>query len=421
MALSCGRSFTLCVTEDAELFAWGCGMGSDPVLHEQQPAPVGGPASISRAAAGARHHAVVAEDGALYTCGEGRSGPLGLGDGEPRRRLTRVPQAAFGGVRVVLASCGGCHTIAVTGAAQAWACGENDSGQLGVGDTTHRLSFTQVAAGGIVAAACGWNHSVLVSADGSVRTCGWGVFGCLGHNDRQGRVLPTLLCAEPFRASRVASVAAGDCHTLAVDDDGALWAWGNGAHGQLCLGDQQNRLLPTLAEAFGGSRVRAAACGDAYTLVLTEAGELWAAGRGARGRLGLADEDDRLVPARVDPRHFAHAPLCAVAAGECHSAAVTEGGELYTWGRGEALGLPSQAPGGLGHADLADRLVPTRVPPQLLGGAGVGRTLVLPAELALAFAMGTHARLGGEWIAALPAELVRRVLEACARRVVCAS
>lgn len=344
MALSCGRSFTLCVTEDAELFAWGCGMGSDPVLHEQQPAPVGGPASISRAAAGARHHAVVAEDGALYTCGEGRSGPLGLGDGEPRRRLTRVPQAAFGGARRA-------------GQLRRLPHDRCDGRGAGVGLRRERLR----------AARRGRHHAPAVVHAGGRRghrggrvrmepqRAGvgrrqradlWlGVFGCLGHNDRQGRVLPTLLCAEPFRASRVASVAAGTA---------TRWPWtttarcGRGAtgHTDSCVsatsrtGCSRRWRRPS---GVAGARGRLRRCVHAGA----DGGGRAVGGRqGARGRLGLADEDDRLVPARVDPRHFAHAPLCAVAAGECHSAAVTAGGELYTWGRGEALGWPSQAPGG---------------------------------------------------------------------------
>jgi alpha-tubulin suppressor-like RCC1 family protein len=45
---------------------------------------------------------VVAEDGAVYTCGEGLHGRLGLGGKQPQRRLTRVPQAVFAGSRVVI-------------------------------------------------------------------------------------------------------------------------------------------------------------------------------------------------------------------------------------------------------------------------------------------------------------------------------
>ena len=107
-----------------------------------------------------------------------------------------------------------------------------------------------------------------------------------------------------------------------------------GYSGQLGLGDINDRRVPTLVgaeEVFGGSKVRTIACGYFHTLVVTEAGDLWAYGHGAQG--------DRLVPTRVDPLHFAHAPISAVAACESHSAAlaVTEGGALYTWGQGEAV------------------------------------------------------------------------------------
>jgi alpha-tubulin suppressor-like RCC1 family protein len=157
------------VTEDGELFAWGNGrdghLGLGAVLHQQQPARAGGPEMfgnqrIRLAAAGWNHLAVVAEDGAVYTCGHRGHGQLGLGDEQPRRRLTRVPQALFAGSRVVMVSCGYLHTMAVTAAGHAWTSGGNDGGQLGVGDTADRLGFTQVDAGQlggarIVMAACG--------------------------------------------------------------------------------------------------------------------------------------------------------------------------------------------------------------------------------------------------------------------------
>jgi hypothetical protein len=287
----------------------------------------------------------------------------------------------------------------------------------------------------------------VVSAEGRVCTFGHGRNGCLGLNDEQDRLVPALLAAEVFEGSTIVTVAAGCYYTMAVGVNGRLWAWGSGSHGQLGLGDTNNRLVPTLVgaeEVFGGSQVRTIACGNVHTLAVTEAGELWAWGLGAQGRLGLNDEQGRLVPTRVDPQHFAHAPISAVAAGQSHSAAVTAVGALYTWGKGEAGYNPgSQVPGGLGHADLANRLVPTLVPRQLLGGARVGRCHGLREELALAFAMGTHERLGASSAAAggggtkrrsrraqgkapaagreeegcpylmMPADLVKRVVEAC--------
>ena len=102
------------------------------------------------------------------------------------------------------------------------------------------------------------------------------------------------------------------------------------SYGQLGLGDTNKRLVLLV---FGGSKVRTFSCGDEHKLVVAEAGELWAWGKGAHGRLGLNDEQRRLVTTRVDPHHFAHAPISAVAAGDSHSAAVIAGGSLYTWAK----------------------------------------------------------------------------------------
>ena len=348
------------VTENGELYSWGDGsdgqLGLGAVRHQQWPARAGGPEKFGNqrvrlAAAGNRHLAVVAEDGEVYTCGSGSCGQLGLGDEQPRRRLTRVPQEVFAGSRVVLVACGGAHTMAVTAAGHAWTCGSNGNGQLGVGDETDREVFTQVDDGQlrgarIVMAACGARHSVVVSAEGRVWTFGDGAYGCQGLNDGQDnlllrtrdRLVPTLLTAEVFEHSKIVTVAAGGFHTMAVDKSGRLWTWGAGFSGQLGLGDTSNRMVPTVVgaeEVFGGSKVRTVACGHDHTLVVTEVGELWAWGRGSHGRLGLNDRGDSLVPRRVDPQHFGNDPIAAVAAGELHSAAVTKRGALYTWGRSE--------------------------------------------------------------------------------------
>jgi hypothetical protein len=124
--------------------------------------------------------------------------------------------------------------MAVTAVGHELTCGMNDYGQLGVGDTTNRLGFTQVDAGQlggarIVMAACGWLHSVVVSAEGRVWTFGYGSYGCLGLNDEQDRLVPTLLAAEVFEGSMIVTVAAGRLYTersgRGAWDATASWAW----------------------------------------------------------------------------------------------------------------------------------------------------------------------------------------------------
>ena len=342
------------------------------------------------------------EDGAVLTCGGNGFGQLGHGNAQDRLQPARLGLPVFGGARVVLVACGEYHTLAVTGGGRVYSCGDNREGQLGHGNTTSTQVFTLVDAAhfegaSIVMAACGCDHSVAATAEGDVFTWGAGEYGRLGHNDEQRRLAPEKLGRWQFGGGKVVLVAAGWAHTVALTEDGVLWVWGFGSFGQLGLGDTNDRLVPTrlgAGEVFGGSLVRMAACGYFHTLVVTVAGSVWAWGEGDGGRLGLTDEQNRTTPMLVGPEHFAGASVATVAGGFDHSAAVTEGGALYTWGKGEASYPGSQVPGGLGHADLANRLVPTPVSPRLLGGARVGRCHGLAEEHALAFAMGTHARLG---------------------------
>ena len=71
------------------------------------------------------------------------------------------------------------------------------------------------------------------------------------------------------------------------------------------------------------------------------------------------------------------ARIVTASAGFYHSAAVTEDGALFTWGRGQAY---TGRPTGLGHGDVADRLRPTLVAPDSMDGARIGRCRVLARE-----------------------------------------
>ena len=466
MAVVCMKHGSAAVTEAGDVFAWGTGddsqLGLGSTAHQQQPARVGGLGQLGASrvlmlAVGFCHQAAVSEDGAICTWGYGGCGRLGHGDQGSRHTPTRLGKEWFGNSPVVMVSCGGNHTVALTAAGSVWTCGWNCHGVLGHGDTADRQSFTLVSPecfgkDMLVMTACGDFHNAVVTAGGRVWTWGHGSGGRLGHNDEQDRPTPALLAPERFDGSKIVMVAAGCSYTVAVAEDGAPWVWGWNWFGQLGLGDCKHRLAPTLlgTEAFGGSRVHMAACGSSHTLFVSEEGILWACGDGRKGQLGLNDRNERHVPMLVKKQNFGGARIITVDGGENHTAALTEEGTLFTWGQGgrtkaeyyqdtgdydyyedagefseehysddnddddgpgqiheeysddEAnataplvLDRPPVVPSGLGHADLLDRLVPTPVPPHLFDGARVGRCHSLPTEHALAFASGTHARLVG--------------------------
>jgi alpha-tubulin suppressor-like RCC1 family protein len=75
--------------------------------------------------------------------------------------------------------------------------------------------------------------------------------------------------------------------------------------------------------------------GGNYSLALTESGEVYTWGSNDLGRLGLADTQDRLTPTRVPGL----TTIQAIAAGAYHSLALAESGDVYLWGlKGDEYG-----------------------------------------------------------------------------------
>ncbi|EOD37122.1 hypothetical protein EMIHUDRAFT_440441 [Emiliania huxleyi CCMP1516] len=150
---------------------------------------------------------------------------------------------------------------------------------------------------------------------------------------------------------RAVSVAAGAYHSLALTADGSVWSWGGGFSGQLGHGDEQDQLLPKKIETFAGRRVVAVSVGLYHSIAITADGSAWSWGDGDYGRLGHGDQQDQLLPKQVEA--FAGQRVVAVSAGARHSLATTADGAAWSWGLGGA--------GRLGHGDQQRQLLPKRV------------------------------------------------------------
>ncbi len=60
------------------------------------------------------------------------------------------------------------------------------------------------------------------------------------------------------------AISAGSEHSLAVADDGRVYAWGWGEHGQLGMGNQQDIVSPMQIQALPRMRGCAAGCGFSF-------------------------------------------------------------------------------------------------------------------------------------------------------------
>jgi alpha-tubulin suppressor-like RCC1 family protein len=91
-----------------------------------------------------------------------------------------------------------------------------------------------------------------------------------------------------------------DCglrHMVGIQSDGTLWTWGENHYGQLGLGDQMTRTVPTKV----GTDTNWAQCsaGCYFTVAIKTDGTLWTWGFNNYGQLGHNDGITRLVPRQV--------------------------------------------------------------------------------------------------------------------------
>lgn len=201
----------------------------------------------------------------------------------------------------------------------------------------------------------GFEHNVVVTTEGLVYTWGHGAAGCLGHGDTVSVTFPKLV--ERLRTKAVTYAECGGYHTAIVTDDGEVYTWGRADVHQLGISFSELSkddmgylaLLPQRIDTFRHKRVKAKsiACGEAHTLVLDSEGTVYAFGWAEDGQLGLPVDDlaDGQMTHKVkDIRALHQTKIIKISAGSLFSTALTESGQVFIWGNGEQgqLGLGSR-------------------------------------------------------------------------------
>ena len=99
------------------------------------------------------------------------------------------------------------------------------------------------------------------------------------------------------------AVAGGSSHSLALKNDGTVWAWGNNTNGQLGDNSETQRLVPVKVAGQGGSgdltNVKAIAAGSSHSLALKNDGTVWAWGNNMYGQLGDGTNTPSSTPVQV--------------------------------------------------------------------------------------------------------------------------
>lgn len=254
-------------------------------------------------AAGFSHSAIIDSQGDLYTWGTNAYGELGLGNevqqSTPQKVLiknTKPKQIACGAnFTIIIATSSSPPTSSV------WSVGTNTLGQLGVGINDQKISsfmkLTDLDEKGIFQIACGRDHVIALGID-SVYSWGCNNDGQLGLNHLNGRNVPSKVSISNI----VVGVSAGWCHSLALTSDNRVYGWGLNSSSQLGTGDQPLKKLPQSIPFFDDNSVLIdkIGCGNCHSFAITTNGELYVWGYNGYGQLGLGDNTTKSIPTKME-------------------------------------------------------------------------------------------------------------------------
>ena len=164
---------------------------------------------------------------------------------------------------------------------------------------------------GIVAVEAGATHSLALDGDGDLWAFGWNVLGQLGDGTTQDTHVPVRVGGG---VADVVAIDASGFYSIALSGDGRVWTW------------PEDQLEPVEAPEVAGAR--AVAVGDDHALVVASDGRVRAWGRNTDGQLGDGSTSDRTSPIAV----AGPAGVVGVAASAGHSLAWTGAGELWCLG-----------------------------------------------------------------------------------------
>lgn len=257
-------------------------------------------------------------------------------------------------------TCGFEHMAALTSFGKVFTWGYGASGALGHGDTNsvpNPKPISTLEDVTIIHIESGGFHTAAVSSSGELWTWGRGDMFQLGHSkslmfkDDMGSVVLRPMPVAYFTSNRITvkGVSCGEAHTVALDSEGHLYAFGWGAYGQLGLGawDAKQKRAEKVRKIKGLAdvKVMSIACGLLFSACVTEMGQVWVWGCNDSGQLGLGSTPKQaLTPTCLES--LLSENVIDIVCGESHTMALTRSGGVYGWGKGLAgvFRSPSDVP-----------------------------------------------------------------------------
>lgn len=122
----------------------------------------------------------------------------------------------------------------------------------------------------------------------------------------------------------------GPNYSMALSESGKIYVWGNNNFGQLGTGSLNSLNQPYLLDTAFNEKIKDISCGDNFSGAITENGDVYTWGFGNEGQLGHGDKSDQLLPRKIQINQ----KITKISCGGSHAAMLTAQGKLFMMGRG---------------------------------------------------------------------------------------
>jgi len=324
ISLAAGLFHSAGITSDGEIYAWGANEEGQCARKEPGAEQVVTPTrievlenfKISGAACGATHTIAVSDDGGIFGFGAADFGQLGVGQVSSSKILQPKACRALKEVGpITRAAAGGNHSLFLETSGMVYVTGDASFGALGIGNNSNSTG----------------NENKRARNDGDIAR---------STNVDTGRGVQSVFSpVELFRLwpVGVCQIAAGDAHSAALTVDGTVFTWGRGKSGALGTGHFQNLFEPAQIRALSGKFIKQITCGSDHTVALTQEGHVYASGAGKYGATGLGHSDSVCTPQRMAglEQETEVVKVVQVSAEGRHTLLLTQGNEVWATGSNE--------------------------------------------------------------------------------------
>ena len=228
-----------------------------------------------------------------------------------------------------------------------WSWGQNNNGELGLGNTTEYSEPQQIIdiKEKITDVKTGYYHSIALTEKGEVYTWGYNGNGQLGNGTREDSLVPVKVTG----LENIAKIDAYKYITIALTQNGEVYVWGSGygakpvklnftrkiidVSGNLVLAENRKAYNLDETKSYGKDLIKVVA-GYNHYLGLTSDGEVYAWGSNSYGQLGNGNNTSSSTAVKVvTPDGKSNMTnIVDISAGDSYSIITDKDGKVYTFG-----------------------------------------------------------------------------------------